>query len=159
MPDGERKGSKTHPARTLVCEKCGESFVAYHKRSLCPECYAKARKEYLRDYARRRAGKAAAKDGGKPSAAAQEAEATAAPSAKTAGEPTRCLFCGAVLLKGGQFCKTCLREGFNNVYEVTGRSNGWDRKPSAKVKIVSGWRGQGVIGGCRPSSGLEPRGW
>lgn len=159
MSDDGRKASRTHPARTLVCEKCSRSFVAYHKKSLCPECYAQARREYMRDYARKRAGKVQAKAAERSVAepkAEPRAEGSAADAKRTFG---RCLFCGSILKKEGRFCKTCLREGFNNVYEATGRSNGWDRKPGMRVKVVSGWRGQSVIGGNRSSSGLEPRGW
>ena len=39
----------------------------------------------------------------------------------------RCKFCGAKIFAEG-FCEKCKREGFDDVYEVTHRSNGWEKR-------------------------------
>lgn len=58
-----------------------------------------------------------------------------------------CPFCGGAT-SGGRFCKTCMDEGFDKVYAVTGRSNGWERAERKKVSVKSGWRGRRIIAKC-----------
>lgn len=53
---------------------------------------------------------------------------------KEDGEVTRCIFCGHPTR--GRFCKACRDQGFDDVYEVTGRSNGWDRRV-AKARPIN----------------------
>lgn len=47
-------------------------------------------------------------------------------------EKRRCVFCGRSVSAFEKFCHKCIIEGFNNVYEFTGRSNGWDKPPRRK---------------------------
>ena len=45
-----------------------------------------------------------------------------------------CPFCGNQIKGDGAFCQRCFSQGFNHIYEVTGRTNGWDRpKPHYRV--------------------------
>lgn len=79
--------------------------------------------------------------------------------AKEAANPDprpRCLFCGrAVRSEKRQYCPACIRDGFNNVHIVTGRTNGWNFS-GGRTEAEPGWRGRPVMGGNatkeRPSS-------
>ena len=57
----------------------------------------------------------------------------------------RCKYCGRPTKR--DFCPNCVSEGFDQVYLITGRSNGWNRVQTTKVKITDGWRGQPRAGG------------
>lgn len=64
-----------------------------------------------------------------------------------AGRP-RCKYCGSKRhVKESGFCRSCIRDGFDSVYRITHRSNGWDRVLPEGAKVVGGWRGQRVAGG------------
>lgn len=58
-----------------------------------------------------------------------------------------CRFCGRPTKKNAEFCHYCMSEGYHNVYLVTGKTNGWDRKRRTHVRIEDGWRGNKVCGG------------
>ena len=45
-----------------------------------------------------------------------------------AKHPGRCLFCGLHLIEEKPFCDACVEQRFSNVFLITRRSNGWDRK-------------------------------
>lgn len=63
-------------------------------------------------------------------------------------EIVRCKFCGGTNdVRQSGFCRTCLANGFDHVYEMTGKSNGWDRKRYQSSQIQDGWRGQKCAGG------------
>lgn len=70
-------------------------------------------------------------------------------------EIRRCLFCGKEVKKPNMnFCDHCRLEGFDNVYNLNGKSNGWDRvKKKKPVPIVSGWRG------VRPGGNMGAKGF
>lgn len=89
-------------------------------------------------------------------AKAEKAEAAAAFAAAVAKEREerkrkkmadvrRCKFCGKIAY-GQDFCRSCTRDGFNHVYMMTGRSNGWERREAHEAikanpkSIVFGWR-------------------
>lgn len=44
-------------------------------------------------------------------------------------EARRCLYCGRTFVSGtGLYCASCVRDGLHFVHEVTGRTNGWDKR-------------------------------
>lgn len=60
----------------------------------------------------------------------------------------KCKYCGSTRhVAKNMFCRNCLKEGYDNVYRITHRSNGWDRVMPEGMKVVGGWRGQRVAGG------------
>lgn len=60
----------------------------------------------------------------------------------------RCKFCGSSNdVRSNGFCRTCMSAGLNNVYEITGKSNGWDVRGADAVPVQDGWRGRPVAGG------------
>lgn len=86
---------------------------------------------------------------------AARADEAAARGFRPSGRRARCLFCGNerdVDARG--YCRACVREGFDHVHEVTGRTNGWDRPQRRAAVAAGGWRGRPVSG---PPSRL-PRG-
>lgn len=60
---------------------------------------------------------------------------------------TRCKFCGHTAKAGQEFCADCIHDGYDAVYALTGRSNGWDRRGQGAQNVQPGWRGQKVAGG------------
>ena len=59
-----------------------------------------------------------------------------------------CKWCGRETRSADGFCNYCRSEGFNNVYEALGHSNGWEKRGMVgAVKVVDGWRGRPVAGG------------
>lgn len=65
--------------------------------------------------------------------------------------PVRCRFCGKNTVHPSGFCRECRREGLDNVYQVTGRTNGWDRNAGGRVAVKDEWRGMTVMGGSSPA--------
>lgn len=60
--------------------------------------------------------------------------------------PGRCQFCGKSIGPNFRYCPQCRNDGLDAVHAITGRTNGWDRKPHA-AGAVGGWRGQRRMGG------------
>ena len=127
------------------CDICGRAYRGAFNSKRCPDCQA----VYTRAYARHRQ---AAKHRGEAvdNKAANEyadriARETANACATTEG---RCLYCGKKL-KGDKsaYCVSCRTNGLANVHEVTGRTNGWERRRGNPAEIKPGWRGQMVMGG------------
>lgn len=117
------KASLHHPERVRTCMDCGVKFKAFGHADRCDPCRQKHLKEYQRKYirpARKKAEIAALA----PIADVSPAVKNRAPVAVTG----RCRFCGKGVHNGGLFCPSCMRDGFDAVYAVTGRTNGWDRK-------------------------------
>ena len=116
------------------CGICGCAYKGAFNSKRCPDCQA----VYVRAYARHRQ---AAKHRGEAvdNKAANEyaeryARAMANALATTEG---RCLYCGKQLGSAKhKYCSACRTNGLANVHEVTGRTNGWNRR-----------RGQMVMGG------------
>lgn len=79
-----------------------------------------------------------------------EVEARKAAKARKSGEAKnrpRCFYCGNVyLVDSSGYCLTCRKNGLDSVHKETGRTNGWDRPATVKVKAVGGWRGRPVAG-------------
>jgi len=63
----------------------------------------------------------------------RELEAREAERKRRMADVRRCKFCGKPAY-GEDFCAYCRREGFDNVYMVTGRSNGWERREAALAR-------------------------
>ena len=127
--------------KTFTCAKCGNEFTALRKHELCPVCNEEKRKAYQKSYVRKEnRGKLVIKKVEKV-----ERKKTLNTVQKQPREPSRCLFCGK-MTTDGDFCKTCRKDGFDNVYLLTHHSNGWDNKKKERVAVVSGWRGQPCVG-------------
>lgn len=127
--------------KTFVCAKCGMSFIALRKHELCPVCNDEKRKAYQKSYVRK-------ENRGKPVVQKSEnkKDKTDNPvETKREKKLTHCKFCGK-LTTIGDFCRNCKNEGFDNVFRLTGRSNGWDRVKRKRISVVSGWRGQHCVG-------------
>lgn len=79
-----------------------------------------------------------------------EAEARKTAKARKSGEEEnrpRCLRCGSrYSVNSSGYCLSCRRNGLDSVHKETGRTNGWDRPATGKVKVVDGWRGRRVAG-------------
>lgn len=127
--------------KTFTCAKCGKTFVALRKHDLCQVCNAEKRKAYQRSYVRKenRERPVVQKSEKKKDKADKSVEK------KAEKKLTHCKFCGK-LTTNGDFCRNCKNEGFDNVYIVTGRSNGWDKQRITKTKIKFGWRGRACVG-------------
>lgn len=59
----------------------------------------------------------------------------------------KCPYCGKPAHADKGFCSRCLKHGFDGVYEVTGKSNGWDapaRRPGKwRTTKFSEWTARG----------------
>lgn len=139
------------------CRWCGAAFERskYCHRTLdCPACAEVRKTVYQRLHHR---------FGGGVTPAMLDAEMKDALAVartmqrfRPSGRRARCLFCGrerTVDARG--YCHECVREGFDNVREATGRSNGWDRPPRKAVVAADGWRGRVVAGPPRPQMNCE----
>ena len=122
------KASLRHPARTCRCLDCGITFTAYGHADRCDPCRKRHRKEYQRKYIRPSRRKARRDREERRKAGLAGLGPLKGVSAQTSPAVTgRCRFCGKPVFNGASFCARCMREGFNEVYAVTGRTNGWDR--------------------------------
>lgn len=122
-----------HPERSRKCMDCGVVFTAFGHADRCDSCRRIHLKEYQRKYIRPSRRKARLEREQRRNAELG-ALAPASAGMSVLGGPAhavdvgRCRFCGREVRNGVLFCARCMREGFNEVYAVTGRSNGWDRK-------------------------------
>ena len=132
--------------KTFTCAKCGKEFTALRKHELCPVCNAEKRKAYQKSYVRKenRGKPVVAKPEVKKPEAVKKSEKKVDKKKQEKKTPKPCKFCGK-LTTNGDFCTACVKEGFDNVYNFTGRSNGWDKK-FTKAKIEFGWRGRACCG-------------
>ena len=141
MSQGKSKPKK------MKCSICGDYFEALKRCAKhCEACrHAIMLAERHAQY-RIKKGKLARED----YRAYVEAEAREAAEARKSGEAKkrkRCLYCGHVYLgDSAGYCLSCRRNGLDSVHKETGRTNGWDRPATAKVKVVGGWRGRPVAG-------------
>lgn len=106
---------------SLKCQfpTCGRVFMASRKHArLCPECTRKGRWTSLARHL-----------------------------ASIGNHAKRCLYCGKKILGNLDFCDHCRMEGYDELYSVTHRSNGWDARPMEKVTPCGGWRGRKTMGG------------
>ena len=127
------KASLRHPERTLKCMDCGIEFKAFGHADRCDSCRRIHLKEYQRKYIRpsRRKARREREERKKAEMASLSPIADVTPVVRKqtrAAVTGRCRFCGNGVHNGSLFCPRCMREGFNEVYAVTGRTNGWDRR-------------------------------
>lgn len=95
-----------------TCEICGGTFTAHRSDTRrCPNCRVNGTQKMMQ---RHRSEVKMAK--------CKQIEREKAQKE----EPHHCKFCGAICIR--KFCRDCYRKGFNYVYSVTGRTNGWDKK-------------------------------
>lgn len=137
---------KSKPKR-MKCRICGDYFEAM-KRSAkhCEACRHAIMLADRHAQYRIKKGKLARED----YRAYVEAEAHKAANARKSGEAKnrpRCLRCGSrYSVDSSGYCATCRSKGLDSVHKETGRTNGWDRPATAKVKVEGGWRGRPVAG-------------
>lgn len=75
------------------------------------------------------------------------ADEDAARGFRPSGRRARCLFCGNesdVDARG--YCRACVRERYDNVHMLTGKTDGWDRAERRAARTAGGWRGRPVAG-------------
>ena len=128
------------------CGICGCAYKGAFNSKRCPDCQA----VYVRAYARhRQAEKYRGKKTGDNKAAHEYAERYARAMANAlATTEGRCLYCGKQLGSAKhKYCSACRTNGLANVHEVTGRTNGWNRRRGQHESLKPGWRGQMVMGG------------
>ena len=126
------------------CDICGRAYRGAFNSKRCPDCQA----VYTRAYCRFRNAAKARGEAVDNIAAQKYADKAAREEVMPATEGRRCLYCGKKL-KGDKsaYCVSCLTNGLANVHEVTGRTNGWERRRGNPAEIKPGWRGQMVMGG------------
>ena len=155
------KISAHHPLRIVKCIDCGKDFETCGPGERCAECFKAHRKAYFRNYVRPSRRKSLREEAQqKIEEAARCIEAQKAAAAKIGDAPKHrakpvllgvCCFCGRPCRESAKFCASCIRDGFDAVYELTGKTNGWDRKVRTVAKIAGvgdSWRGCKVAGGA-----------
>lgn len=142
-----RKQYRTMDPITVTCEACGEEFLARtHHVRFCERC----RKAISKIYGRinRTVEKERRMDVAVDMRKQELARVVERKKKRESGEKRRCLYCGSTWNAESGFCTTCRRSGLDDVYKVTGRSNGWERREAAKkAVVVDGWRGRPCAGG------------
>lgn len=141
MSQGKSKPKK------VKCRICGDYFEALKRNGLhCEACRAAIRRAEGHAYYRVKAGKIARED--YRAAVEAEVHADVQERRRLAAENRRhCPYCGKVYgLDESGYCAACRRTGLDLLHAETGRTNGWDRTATAKVKAVGGWRGRPVAG-------------
>ena len=141
MSQGKSKPKK------VKCSICGDYFEALKRCAKhCEACREAIKLADRHAQYRIKKGKLARED----YRAYVEAEAREAAEARKSGEAKnrpRCLRCGSrYSVDSSGYCATCRSTGLASVHKETGRTNGWDRPATAKVKAVGGWRGRPVAG-------------
>lgn len=134
-------------AETRTCE-CGQTFQALvnHAR-FCPECSAARKQIRSRVNGRVRLG-IIGRDKAEAMFAAEWKQHLAKIRAWRKKGAHHCRYCGKPTRPNATFCSRCVRDGFDNLYTVTGRTNVWDRKKAQRASVVkAGWRGQAAAGG------------
>lgn len=126
------------------CDICGRAYKGAFNSKRCPDCQA----VYTRAYSRFRNAAKARGETVDNIAAQKYADEAAREEVMPDTGGRRCLYCGKKL-KGDKsaYCVSCRTNGLANIHEVTGRTNGWERRRSRQVEIKPGWRGQMVMGG------------
>lgn len=157
------KASAHHPPRIVKCVDCGSEFETFGPGLRCPGCAKAHRKAYHKRYVRpehRRSRQEEARKEALETERLIEAQKEAVkkiietekhrPAAETEVQPGRCPFCGRAVKGNARFCASCVRDGFSTVYELTGRTNGWDRRKRVVARLEDGtveqWRGRKVAG-------------
>lgn len=129
--------------RRIKCA-CGDEFVSSSPRAfMCPVCRKVKFKIYNKHFQKTRnkvISKVLAEREFEKYLKKPKTDLTATP------KPLHhCPYCGRMTTN--EFCRQCQYDGFDAVYDLTGRSNGWNRKKPEFFKVESGWRGQMVAGG------------
>lgn len=133
--------------RSFKCRWCGATFHLHKGIGKdCPECREERELERRRLYAAVRRGIVNKDD--IPSRLEVHMERYVRERLKAEKDARkRCLFCGRVKNVVDGFCLKCRNDGLDNVYNATGRSNGWEaRTMKTDVRVVGGWRGRPVAG-------------
>lgn len=137
---------KSKPKR-MKCRICGDYFEALKRCAKhCEACrHAIMLAERHAQY-RIKTGKLAREDYRTAVEAEVRADVEERRRRAKANRP-RCFYCGNVyLVDSSGYCLSCRKNGLDSVHKETGRTNGWDRPATAKVKVVGGWRGRPVAG-------------
>ena len=133
--------------KRMNCSICGDYFEALKRNAKhCAACRHEIMLADRHAQYRIKTGKLARED----YRAYIEEEAREAAEARKRCEAEnrpRCLRCGSrYRVDSSGYCLTCREKGLDSVHMVTGRTNGWDRPATVKVKVVGGWRGRPVAG-------------
>lgn len=57
-----------------------------------------------------------------------------------------CPYCGRKTSANSTYCTKCVKEGFDEVHKMFGKTNGWNQRPIRVTVIRNGWRGRAVSG-------------
>ena len=139
--------------RDKRCAVCGRVYRGAYNSTRCPDC----QKVYLRAYAWHRQNSKRKGEAIDNKAAHEHADRIAREAARIdATTEGRCLYCGKKLGNTKRkYCPPCVKNGLANVHEVTGRTNGWNKRRGKNEELKPGWRGQMVMG-CG-SSNVRPK--
>lgn len=137
----------------MKCDICGGELEPWSgrgaKRKRCPAC-AKVLTGMVSRLATRERYQGIPNTSERKAARFEEAKALARAKIAAAREDprNRCPYCGR--LTKAEYCGECVRNGYDQLHQFTGRSNGWDRQTkAADVSAADGWRGRPVAGGGR----------
>lgn len=108
------------------CVDCGADLSGRHHRTQrCASCAKKHLRQIQRQSRKRER---------------QMEKVLRKAEAESGGPSSRCLYCGQES-RGADYCRFCVREGFNEVHKMFGFTNGWDKKVKPKVEVKDGDRG------------------
>ena len=137
----------------MKCDICGRVLERWNgrgaKRKRCPAC-AKVLNGMVSRIASRERYHGIPNTSERKAARFEEAKALARAKVAEAQKERggRCLYCGR--FTKAEYCGECVRNGYDQLHQFTGRSNGWDRpSKSGDVSAEDGWRGRPVAGGGR----------
>ena len=123
------------------CPKCGKAYwMNSGAAKLCPDCTSEQRKAYQREYYRKLKAEKMAKIRAKSDRIREKNH----PSNQNTVKKHPCPYCGKMTRTA--YCASCHFQGFDNVHQMFGTTNGWDRKAAKRVPVVSGWRGRECVG-------------
>ena len=124
-----------------TCPDCGQTFAPTSgNKTRCDACAKKRIKAKQAEYyVHRQAAKLA-----KILAKSDRIREKNHPSNPDTGKKHPCPYCGKMTRTA--YCASCHFQGFDNVHQMFGTTNGWDRKAAKRVPVVSGWCGRECVG-------------
>ena len=108
--------------------RCGATITGGKHRAYCDAC-AEVRRSLQAEYANL---EAEGRTGGEPCAkfvSRKYEEWLVSDVEEHPREARQCLYCGRTFVSSkGEYCASCVRDGLHYVHQVTGRTNGWDKR-------------------------------
>ena len=111
--------------------RCGSTITGGNHRIYCDAC-SEVRKSLMSEYAALSESGAACEESCTRFVSRRYEEWLEHDVVEHPREARRCLYCGRTFVSGtGRYCASCVRDGLHFVHEVTGRTNGWDKRRAA----------------------------